>query len=804
MASLRDALTGMEKSVDGLISKLTSAAQSSTTGAPGNRRINTGNNFLNNALGSFSTDPSIRARSQFNMGMGMVSGMGQVASGATQMMPGISETMDRMTTYYGATLRAGQGMTRNQVQQMTMSGLNGGMTGAGSDAMVAGYLSMRGMMANASFGSTYQETVRSVGGAAKYLNMSNERATAAIEGLTSGGTAAGMLRNFGLSTADPRTGKEKTQGQIFSELYGRMTSGRGPASGEQTMDSFRRGALGATLRASGLSEDQQQMFVAYAMEKAEGRELDLSDSKSVDAAMKAAGMDANENPNLPGYSLNTAKTGAMQNAQEAYLSGIKAVTPVLETLTAVGGGLAAAFGGLTAAVALASSSVVAGGAMTALGGVGKAAGAAGILGMARKGLKGGGGKGGIAGSASVLGKGVKGVGVAAVASVAGNLVGGMISGDSEQGSTQDRVGNMVGGAATGAGIGAMVGSFVPGVGTAIGAAAGGLIGGAIGFFGEGGDDGSSNTNGTGAPTQLKLMHPTKSATITATFGQRESSYTKGKITWPNGHKGIDYAGKQGDSIFAAEGGYATLHDGGELGKRVRIKHDNGMHTHYCHLSSITIREGKVSKGAPIGGMGSTGGKSTGVHLHFALSTGPDTGSAIDPMPYLSGGGNYLNSPPADSTQDASSTSPTSAGSTSASSNPGGEDSSSTSSTASTNRSEGTSANLPGSAGGAGASAAAGVEAYSQGSHYSGGGGANTAAAPEGGENTSDDQGYLSTPTGATASQKSKNGQGSKTVNNAITINLSIERGTPEEARRFTTMLKQALEDDNAMKMMARK
>jgi hypothetical protein len=796
----------MEKTVDGLITRITSA--SSTMAGP-KGRINTGSNFLNNALGAFSTDPGTRYTSAFNMGMGVVRGTGQMVQGATQMMPDISATMDRMTTYYNASLRASGGMSRNQVQQMTMGAMQNGMTAPGSDAMVGGYLSMRGMIADASFGSTYQQTVRGVGNAAQYLNMSNERAVAAIEGLTSGQGSSNMLRQFGIFTADPRTGKEKTQGQIMQELYGRLTAGKGQASEQQVMESFRRGALGATLRASGLSEDQQQMFVQYSMERARGNNMDLSDPEAMEELMNKAKAEGNENPNLPGYAMNTSKTNAMQNAQEAYLAGIQAVTPVLQGLTEAGGLLAGAFGMATAAVAAFSASAVGGGALTLLGGAGKVGLGVGMLGMASKAS----GSGGLVskafgGAKGTIGKGM-GVAGAAVGTVAtAASIGGAYETAKSGG---DALGNVLASAGSGALTGASIGMFFGPKGALIGGAIGGLVGGIgggiaamTGASAEGGDQGSSNTNGTGAPQQFKLMHPTKSAQITAVFGQRESSFTKGKITWPNGHKGIDYAGKEGDTIFASEGGYATIHDGGQLGKRVRIKHANGMYTHYCHLSSITVREGEVKKGQPVGGMGSTGGKSTGVHLHFALSTGPDTSSAIDPMPYLGGGGNYLSSPPQDAEQSASSNSPTSAGTTSAATNPGGEDSSPTSPTAPTNRSEGTATNVPTAPGGSGSSAADGVESWSAGSIWSSGGGANTAAAPEGGENASDQPGYLSPASSASpSSTRSKNGRETKVVTNNVSINLSIEKGTPEEARRFAQMVKRALENDNAMTAMAR-
>lgn len=825
--SLKDAVSGMEQSVDSLIKKLTSA-QRTLGGRSG--MAGTGSNFLDNALGGFSQDPGTRAMARMGMGGTIARGTGNVVSGASSMMPNVSATMDRMTSFYGSTIRAGQGMSRNQVQQMTLGTLQGGLTSVGADAMVAGQLTMRGMVAEAGFNSTYQETLRGVRGAAQYLNMSNERAATAIERMTAGPQSAQMLRNFGISTADPRTGKEKTQGQIFSELYGRLTAGRGTASERQVMESYRRGALGATLRASGMSQDQQQMFVQYAVERARGNNMDLSDPEAMEELMNKAKAEGNENPNLPGYTMNTAGTNAMQSAQEAYLAGIKAVTPVLRELVEVGGDLAGVFGGLKSAAGMIGGTPAAGGAASMIGGFGQAVG--GMAGLAL--MSGRTGKGGIGQAASALvgrvggstkgamgatskakprGMGVKGFGVAGLAAVGGSMVGEAVSGGAESGSFQDRAGGFIGGAASGAAIGATIGSFIPVPGgTLIGGAIGGVAGGLMGAFGEGGgsesgeaDDGQSQKK---SPRQLKLMHPTKSAKITAEYGRRESAFTPGKITWPDGHKGVDYAGKKGDNIYASADGYATLHDGGQLGKRVRIKHESGHTTHYCHLSAITVSEGPVKKGTVIGKMGNTGGKSTGVHLHFALSSGPTTATHMDPKPYMEGGGTYGGGANGSGTeQSPQSNDVTSAGSLSASSNPGGEDSTAPSPTSATNNTPaGTSKNVsnPGGISSAGgSSAAADLESWSAGSVWYGGGGANTAAAPEGGENSSDQPGYLSTASTERAVGRNKRSAESKNVTNNVSINLSLERGTSEEARRFAQMLKKALEDEEAMKRMAR-
>ena len=822
--SLGDAIKGMESTVDSLISKITSV--SGDLSSPRTGRASTGSNFLNNALGAFSTRPSVRAASRTQLIGGAISNAGQVVSGGFQMMPEVTATMQRMTTYYGAAIRASGGMSRNQMQEATMAGLAGGMTAPGSDAMVAGYLTQRGMMASASFGSTYQETLRGVRGAAQYLNMDNNRAAAAIEGLTSGQGSANMLRNFGIFTADARTGKEKTQGQIMSELYGRLTAGRGTATEEQVMRSYRRGALGSVLRSSGMSEDQQQMFVQYAVERARGNNMDLSDPEVMEELMNKAKAEGNENPNLPGYSLNTTKTGAMQNAQEAYLAGIKVATTALEGLAAVGGEAASVLGGFKSFGGMFGSDPVGQGASAVVGGGLSMAGNLAALGLASKAFGKGapilgtvaGRMGGPAAAAAVgraSGMAPKALGAAGV--VAGGAMGATSIGNAYEtaASGGNAFGDILGAAGSGALTGASLGMFLGPKGALIGGAIGGLVGGIggtvsaiMGNNAEGGDPSGTDVESdeaqasSGSSSQgLSLLHPTRSAEITADFGQRESSFTEGKITWPNGHKGVDYAGSQGDPIYASEGGYATLHDGGQLGKRVRIKHKSGHTTHYCHLSAITIREGQVSKGQQVGKMGNTGGKSTGVHLHFALSTGPTTATAIDPKPYMVSGGKYTKG------SGTKAPNPTSAGDLSQSSNPGGEDSSPTPASNASNISPaGTTNNVsnPGGIAGTASSPASDVEAWSSGSVWTGSGGANTAAAPaEGGEGASDDQGYLSPASSANPTRRRSEKGVTKTTTNNVTINLSVEKGTQEEARRFSQMLKRALEDDDMLQRMAR-
>ncbi len=114
-------------------------------------------------------------------------------------------------------------------------------------------------------------------------------------------------------------------------------------------------------------------------------------------------------------------------------------------------------------------------------------------------------------------------------------------------------------------------------------------------------------------------------TITARFGSRGSR-------WATTHTGIDYAGRTGDAIKAADGGTVTYAGwNGSYGKMVKISHGNGLETWYAHMSSISVKSGqKVAKGATIGAIGSTG-NTTGPHLHFEVRK---NGVAKNPSNYV--------------------------------------------------------------------------------------------------------------------------------------------------------------------------
>lgn len=111
-------------------------------------------------------------------------------------------------------------------------------------------------------------------------------------------------------------------------------------------------------------------------------------------------------------------------------------------------------------------------------------------------------------------------------------------------------------------------------------------------------------------TPLDRMH------VSSSFGYRIHPISgKRKL-----HTGIDLRGGTGTPVYAVSSGTVTKasNSGNGFGKAVRIRHENGMISHYAHLNSIKTRKGRrVKKGQYIGTVGSTG-YSTGPHLHFGV------------------------------------------------------------------------------------------------------------------------------------------------------------------------------------------
>lgn len=137
------------------------------------------------------------------------------------------------------------------------------------------------------------------------------------------------------------------------------------------------------------------------------------------------------------------------------------------------------------------------------------------------------------------------------------------------------------------------------------------------------------------PVSIVFATPVKDANV-------QKDYSMDSLVWHKTlkqysvHDGIDFAGADGDGVFAAYGGTVTGVDYDVLnGYVVTIKHNDNLSTTYASLNEPTVVVGQtVQKGEAIGTMGITSGKEylDGAHVHFCLLK---NGEISDPYEYLS-------------------------------------------------------------------------------------------------------------------------------------------------------------------------
>jgi murein DD-endopeptidase MepM/ murein hydrolase activator NlpD len=122
---------------------------------------------------------------------------------------------------------------------------------------------------------------------------------------------------------------------------------------------------------------------------------------------------------------------------------------------------------------------------------------------------------------------------------------------------------------------------------------------------------------------LPFLRP-RETRVTSRFGT--GRIFNGRVS--SSHLGIDYRGKTGEPIFAANRGVVALVAEFFLaGNVVYIDHGNGVVTGYFHMSQPEVVVGDtVERGQEIGQVGATG-RVTGPHLHWSARFGSLT---IDP------------------------------------------------------------------------------------------------------------------------------------------------------------------------------
>ena len=116
--------------------------------------------------------------------------------------------------------------------------------------------------------------------------------------------------------------------------------------------------------------------------------------------------------------------------------------------------------------------------------------------------------------------------------------------------------------------------------------------------------------------------------VTSAFGWRISPFT-GRRQF---HAGLDIAADPGtDILAAARGKVVFVGSKGPLGQTVILDHGYGFRTTYGHASAFHVHQGEqVERGQRVAAVGSTG-RSTGPHLHYAVSV---KGRTVDPADYV--------------------------------------------------------------------------------------------------------------------------------------------------------------------------
>ena len=113
----------------------------------------------------------------------------------------------------------------------------------------------------------------------------------------------------------------------------------------------------------------------------------------------------------------------------------------------------------------------------------------------------------------------------------------------------------------------------------------------------------------------KILWPVDSENITSEFGDRYHPVLK-QMKF---HRGIDIAGKKGETVRASFNGIVTfVGEKGEYGYMVELERDDGLRVRYAHLDKMNVVVNQlISEGEKIGEVGNTG-MTTGAHLHFEI------------------------------------------------------------------------------------------------------------------------------------------------------------------------------------------
>jgi hypothetical protein len=515
-------------------------------------------------------------------------GLAQLSANATGM-PGVGDVLNRAATYYNAGISAG-GVNRSVMEAATFGTMRGGITSNGSDAYTAQYLTGAGMAFSQDPNSTYQQSLRSVANAAKYLNMPNQQAVAAIENLTSGSTSASLMAQFGIRTSDPRTANPLTQGQIFEQLAQRLTAGHPKASLAITQKQLRQGYLGQIINDAFQDPAQQAMFAQYMIERSKGTKMDLSNNAAMNKLLGGSAAGGNANPLAGMYDLNSNQAQNASKVESDYISGMSSAIGKIKALNDEFANMSSILKVTNAYLQVLGSSAGFQGKLQQVQGTNN------FIKDTANAVTGG--SLAVAGAAALAGQFEVAVPALAVSGISA-----LVSNLAPAANTANQMGNYLN-------------PFTGNTGKVIG--------------GPTSTIGGTTMPDNGLQGNYKHVVPTSGA-VTAPFGATGGPWGKGV------HHGTDYGVADGTSVVAAADGVVDSSTVGSgpysYGKYVVLNHGNGYKTLYAHLSQANVYPGdKVTAGQQIAKSGHSG-YVTGPHLHFEVQK---DGAAVNPSAFMSG------------------------------------------------------------------------------------------------------------------------------------------------------------------------
>ena len=124
-------------------------------------------------------------------------------------------------------------------------------------------------------------------------------------------------------------------------------------------------------------------------------------------------------------------------------------------------------------------------------------------------------------------------------------------------------------------------------------------------------------------------------TVLSEYGSAYNVWGYSRGTRASAHNGVDFAGGFGELVLAAaEGRVARAGTmGPRCGSGVSIRHEFGLPTVYCHMSTVHVVPGAtIRRGQTIGAIGVSGDYGGLTHLHFMLGANGE----YDPMQYIVG------------------------------------------------------------------------------------------------------------------------------------------------------------------------